>query len=292
MFGSCGNNLKCGIGEIAISKITIVRTQKEIAYYTRPSDVESSIDLTDVRLLRGISFSQRRDLNYISYDRRSSIVTGGEQFSPERLSLQINYLSDVETVKRFLRDKNSKYVMRLEFPHKVLFCEVILEEDTVDTYTILDRWNISFLRTSMYYTIIPYTLDINARATITNRGDVPGAIQFDYWETLPVDPTKYMTIKFFWENATTVQREPFNMFSMKAIYVVPWDEDLFSYSSVPGDMYMYLNPGGGGTVEDLSGFRDFATKGFVEVPHGISIIEFGHFNTYGPVNVYEYYYNI
>lgn len=292
MFGSCGNNLKCGIGEIAISKITIMRTQKEIAYYTRPSDVESSIDLTDVRLLRGISFSQRRDLNYISYDRRSSIVTGGEQFSPERLSLQINYLSDVETVKRFLRDKNSKYVMRLEFPHKVLFCEVILEEDTVDTYTILDRWNISFLRTSMYYTIIPYTLDINARATITNRGDVPGAIQFDYWETLPVDPTKYMTIKFFWENATTVQREPFNMFSMKAIYVVPGDEDLFSYSSVPGDMYMYLNPGGGGTVEDLSGFRDFATKGFVEVPHGISIIEFGHFNTYGPVNVYEYYYNI
>lgn len=292
MFGSCGNNLKCGIGEIAISKITIMRTQKEIAYYTRPSDVESSIDLTDVRLLRGISFSQRRDLNYISYDRRSSIVTGGEQFSPERLSLQINYLSDVETVKRFLRDKNSKYVMRLEFPHKVLFCEVILEEDTVDTYTILDRWNISFLRTSMYYTIIPYTLDINARATITNRGDVPGAIQFDYWETMPVDPTKYMTIKFFWENATTVQREPFNMFSMKAIYVVPWDEDSFSYSSVPGDMYMYLNPGGGGPAEDLSGFRDFATKGFVEVPHGISIIEFGHFNTYGPVNVYEYYYNI
>ena len=89
MFGSCGNNLKCGIGEIAISKITIMRTQKEIAYYTRPSDVESSIDLTDVRLLRGISFSQRRDLNYISYDRRSSIVTSGEQFSPERLSLQI-----------------------------------------------------------------------------------------------------------------------------------------------------------------------------------------------------------
>ena len=64
MFGSCG------IGEIAISKVTLIRRQK---YYpfpgSHPSYYEEQLALSNVKLLRGISFSASRDFAVIPHDR-------------------------------------------------------------------------------------------------------------------------------------------------------------------------------------------------------------------------------
>lgn len=296
MFGSCGSNTKCGIGEISLNKITLIRTQKGVSFIEGQAldgaDLTSTLVLTNVKLLRGISFSHKRDLSIINFDRRSTVSSVDEQFSPESLSLQINYLSDVDSVKRFVRDKNSTYIAKMEFSNKTLLCEVILQSDTVDTYTILDKWSLDFLRTSMYYTTTEYTLT-DGKALVTNGGDVYGALQF--WATPEMQYTNPIEIKFLSPLSPYQQILPFNSFSIPYSAFIPGDDDTFKYSSVPGDMYMIRRRGGGDLV-DVTGSRSFATKGFVEIPYGSSTLQLTELTGLGAedlvVTVYEYYYNI
>ena len=296
MFGSCGTNTKCGLGEIALNKITVLRKQKGVDFVYAMFgiqgifDRDSQIVLTSAKLLRGISFSQKRDLSIISYDRTASIGLINEQFVPETLSLQINYIEEVEQLKRFLRDKNSTYILKLDFQNKTMFCNVALQGDTVGTYTILDKWSIDFLRTSMYYKVVPITLT-DSRAVITNAGDAKGALQV--YGTV-VDPEDPVTIKFYWSQypdpLNSHQRDAINMLSIS--YATLFSPYVFDYSSVPGDMYINSKATftGAYPIDDL---RDFATKGYVEVPYDSSILEITNVSNVDlMVNMYEYYYNI
>lgn len=301
MFGSCGANTRCGIGEVTLNKVTILRTEKGVWYYDYYGvglDRESSLELTSIKLLRNIGFSQSRDLSIIQYDRRASVSNTAEYFSPETINLQVKYLEDIERAKRFMRDKNSTYIARFEFSNKTVFCEVILQSDTVETYTILQTWSLSLLRTSMFFTpknvVMTNTPGTNVwRASLINSGDTRGAIRFNLVPTLQfVDP---ITIKFYSTQEPKPQIQPFNMFSIPYNVFVPGNDEKLEYSSVPGDMYI-IRRLGSGSAEDVSGFRDFSTKGYVDTPHGEYILEIANVDpfsgTAAEVTVYEYYYNI
>ena len=113
MFGSCG------IGEIAISKVTLIRRQKYYPYPgSHPSYYEEQLALSNVKLLRGISFSASRDFAVIPHDRAAAIDTSSEVFVPENLELTVAYLEDISMVKNFVRPKSSMITLYYPTEHK------------------------------------------------------------------------------------------------------------------------------------------------------------------------------
>ena len=317
MFGSCG------VGEIAISKVTLIRRQKYYPYPgSHPSYYEEQLALSNVKLLRGISFSASRDFAVIPHDRAAAIDTSSEVFVPENLELTVAYLEDISRVKNFVRSKSSmitlyyptehkeqasyEYILKLEFPDKTLFCDVIYKEDSVDTYTILDKWSFSFIRTSMYYKIKPLTIytyeDEEIITTLTTQfgGDVEGSLMLTgSWVIdkaniyIGLDPLPYMP-------------KSFNSLEIPSL---SYNGHYFHYSSVPNTLYMKSSTfdiGLGGFVyTDLSQVRDFTKSGYVRVtPNAGTIYVFGitpvaegseiYPDLYGGAGAlfYEYYYNI
>lgn len=313
MFGSCG------IGEVAISKVTLIRRQR---YYTFPNSIpaynEDSLILSNVKLLRGISFSAGRDLTIIPHDRAAAIDTSSEVFVPENLELTVAYLEDISRVKNFVRAKSSmftaglyngnapyEYILKLEFPNKTLFCDVIYKEDTIDTYTIVDKWSFSFVRTSMYYKIKPLTIytyeDEEIITTLTTQfgGDVDGSLMLTgSWLInkaniyIGLDPLPTMP-------------KGFNSLEIPA---TAYNGQYFHYSSIPTLLYMKragITQDGFIAYTDLSQARDFTKSGYLRVPpntqtiyvFGILPIEEGpeeYPDIFGGAGalLYEYYYNI
>ena len=309
MFGSCG------IGEVAISKVTLIRRQR---YYTHPNSIpaynEDSLILSNVKLLRGISFSAGRDLTIIPHDRAAAIDTSSEVFVPENLELTVAYLEDISRVKNFVRAKSSmftaglyngnapyEYILKLEFPNKTLFCDVIYKEDTVDTYTVVNKWSFSLVRTSMYYKIKPltiYTYGVNEITTLTTQfgGDVDGSLMLTgSWVINKAN------IYIGLDTITTTPKG----FNSLEISAAAYNEQYFHYSSIPTLLYMKSSEivqDGLIVYTDLSQARDFTKSGYLRVPPNIQkIYVFGILplledseNIFGGAGAlfYEYYYNI
>ena len=312
MFGSCG------IGEVAISKVTLIRRQR---YYTHPNSIpaynEDSLILSNVKLLRGISFSAGRDLTIIPHDRAAAIDTSSEVFVPENLELTVAYLEDISRVKNFVRAKSSmftaglyngnapyEYILKLEFPNKTLFCDVIYKEDTVDTYTVVDKWSFSLVRTSMYYKIKPltiYTYGVNEITTLTTQfgGDVDGSLMLTgRWLINKADI--YIGL-----DALSIMPKGFNSLGISAS---AYKGQYFHYSSIPTLLYMKsadIEPDGFIAYADLSQARDFTKSGYLRVPPNTqTIYVFGilpveedselYPDIFGGAGAlfYEYYYNI
>lgn len=316
MFGSCG------IGEVAISKVTLIRRQR---YYTLPNSIpaynEDSLILSNVKLLRGISFSASRDLTIIPHDRAAAVDTSSEVFVPENLELTVAYLEDISRVKNFVRAKSSmftaglyngnapyEYILKLEFPNKTLFCDVIYKEDTIDTYTIVDKWSFSFVRTSMYYKIKPLTIytgeiitgDIVTTLTTQFGGDVDGSLMLT--GSWVIDKANI----YIGLDPLPTTPKGFNCLEIPA---TPYNGEYFHYSSLPNLLYMKSSEYdvGVGTMvyTDLSQARDFTKSGYLRVPPNTqTIYVFGIFpleedsesyqDAYGGAGAlfYEYYYNI
>ena len=315
MFGSCG------IGEVAISKVTLIRRQR---YYTHPNSIpaynEDSLILSNVKLLRGISFSASRDLTIIPHDRAAAIDTSSEVFVPENLELTVAYLEDISRVKNFVRAKSSmfttglyngnapyEYILKLEFPNKTLFCDVIYKEDTIDTYTVVDKWSFSLVRTSMYYKIKPLTIytgeiitgDIVTTLTTQFGGDVDGSLMLTGgW--LINEANIYIGL-----DALTTTSNRFNSLEIPA---TAYNEQYFHYSSIPTLLYMKsaeIVQDSFIVYTDLSQARDFTKSGYLRVPpntqtiyvFGITPVEEGseiYPDIFGGAGAlfYEYYYNI
>ena len=315
MFGSCG------IGEVAISKVTLIRRQK---YYTLPNSIpaynEDSLILSNVKLLRGISFSASRDLTIIPHDRAAAVDTSSEVFVPESLELTVAYLEDISRVKNFVRAKSSvfttglyngnapyEYILKLEFPNKTLFCDVIYKEDTVDTYTVVDKWSFSLVRTSMYYKIKPLTIytgeiitgDIITTLTTQFGGDVEGSLMLTgSW----LINKAYIYIGL---DALSIMPKGFNSLEISAS---AYNGQYFHYSSIPTLLYMKsagITQDGFIAYTDLSQARDFTKSGYLRVPPNTqTIYVFGilpveedselYPDIFGGAGAlfYEYYYNI
>ena len=310
MFGSCG------VGEVAISKVTLIRRQK---YYPFPNSIpaynEDSLILSNVKLLRGISFSAGRDLTIIPHDRAAAIDTSSEVFVPENLELTVAYLEDISRVKNFVRAKSSvftaglyngnapyEYILKLEFPNKTLFCDVIYKEDTIDTYTVVDKWSFSLVRTSMYYKIKPltiYTGEIITTLTTQFGGDVDGSLMLTgSW--LINEANIYIGL-----DALTTTSNRFNSLEIPA---AAYNEQYFHYSSIPTLLYMKsaeIVQDSFIVYTDLSQARDFTKSGYLRVPPNTqTIYVFGilpveedselYPDIFGGAGAlfYEYYYNI
>lgn len=313
MFGSCG------IGEVAISKVTLIRRQR---YYTPPNSIpaynEDSLILSNVKLLRGISFSAGRDLTIIPHDRAAAIDTSSEVFVPENLELTVAYLEDISRVKNFVRAKSSmftaglyngnahyEYILKLEFPNKTLFCDVVYKEDTVDTYTVVEKWSFSLVRTSMYYKIKPLTIytyeDEEIITTLTTQfgGDVDGSLMLTgSW--LINKANIYIGL-----DSLATMPKGFNSLEIPA---TAYNGQYFHYSSIPTLLYMKragITQDGFIAYTDLSQARDFTKSGYLRVPPNTqTIYVFGilpveetpesYPDIFGGAGAlfYEYYYNI
>ena len=279
MFDNCGSSIKCGFGSVGISGVSLLRRSRDTLPAYRIMETPEIISFTDFRLLRGISTTQTRDLSVIRYDRSAFVSISNESFAPEKITLQVNYFDNIDRLKRFVRQQNYFYTLKLETPSGAYFCDVQLESDTVSTYTIFDKLEFNFLRTSMFYKIVPldvqeYPGPINIIAT--NYGDMPGALKLHRW--------LYNEVSAF----LSINSDTFNTYYTVGSYAEV-GVNYIHYSSVPGDLYISYEAEEQEPV-DIAGKRDFSNKGFVTVPVGE--FQLTASTSAWEVLMYEYYYNI
>lgn len=269
---------KCSIGNISLQKVSIIR-RSDIMNSVN-GDYDELLELSSVHLLRGISFSQNRTIKPISYNRGAYVDTSDEMFQPEKLTMQIYTIEDIERVKRFIRMSKrggveSDLVMKFEFNHKTMFCDVTYVADTVDTYTVLDKWSIEFLRTSMFYKV---KVASGLSVEFSNDGDVDGSM------------TAFISGSVTNPSITIYSYESGEYQQLSLTYT-NGHTNLY-YSTVDGHIKLY----GVDTVTEvkteLDQYRNFLEKGYVNIPVGTGLIGVSGIYGYMKVGLYEYYYNI
>jgi len=123
----------CPLGNNILNKISLIRGSK--------GNVGNNPDLDTVVL---------SNAKVLQTDRGAIVDKNSYMFQPESLDLMVYSLESMDYLKRFIRSNISNLVMKLEFDTKTLFCDVIFDSDTFEVFTVLDKWSIRLLRTSMY----------------------------------------------------------------------------------------------------------------------------------------------
>jgi hypothetical protein len=210
-------------------------------------------------------------------------------------------LESMDYLKRFIRSNISNLVMKLEFDTKTLFCDVIFDSDTFEVFTVLDKWSIRLLRTSMYYTVKKYDFyndyDSYLSGTyikdIVNAGDVQGDIQ------VFLNLHEYEGIKITQIYDGDASEVAFNSLELYKPYIASAFPSEIKYSSVIGDYYIREKIQGYPDYTDISTYREFTSKGYITIGQGDVELRIEglsksgvYTDEYLEVFIYEYYHNI
>ena len=274
------------LGNISLDKLTVINKADNSEYV-----------ISDVTLLRENRFSHSRSIDMLAMS-NGAYASDVNVFQPEDISFQFNHLVNLDTLKAFLRGFNRKFKLKLEFAHKTLYCDIMVKGDTVQTFTNLDKWHINFLRTSHFYKIVTYTHDVSSGGGSGTPYDYTYDFTYSGYEqgylssSLSInnhgDTTAGAKVRIsgLAENPSigvnAYAGSTFNSYISGA--TVNLGEALL-YSTIVGD---YTITVGG---NDYSGYRDFTTVGFIEIPSGENTLYFQNL-TYLEIDIYEYYYNI
>lgn len=273
------------LGNISLDTITITN-----------KNTSESLVLSDVCLMRGLSFSSSRSINTLSLD-YGLYTFDIKEFKPEDILLKIKYYDSVESLKHFIRGQGT-YKLDFVFAHKNISVDVVFSGDTIDTYTIVDSWEIRLMTTSMFYIDktynyvysetqgltyqYPYTYPFRYSSSVSpqnfgilniiNNGDIEAGVNITIYgavENPSIGVDNYST--------NTIN-------SYRSTVTVPTGSVLHYKTLIPDYTITIDNA-------DVTSSRQFNSYGFIRIPTGEHSLYLENVATMDML-IREYYYNV